>query len=129
MILALLFAATSEPVCPAPSPQLERFFTAVAEHASHSKLCSDGMATAVTVKILCAANGRVDYEVTTSTRYGGECDPYPECAKPPPPKLTRHTITLNLKKPPKTIPGVELLTPLARVHDAGCDGKKAAYKR
>lgn len=143
-MLALLFvAAASEPLCPSPATpevtaEVERLLAAAAEHASVSSLCMDGDATTVEVLVTCVSGApgavTVRYRVTTRHSYGGECAPYPECAKPPPPVMRegkttlvfRETPTGLLLNVPAKLPEIAM-TPLSRVHDGRCSGKKAAF--
>jgi hypothetical protein len=143
-LITLAFAAAPNP-CPAPSParyvaEVKRLFVAAAEHASRSSVCSDGMGEQTKVEVLCVSGVpaalEVTYRVIVSQEYGGECTPYPDCATPPPPSVKEQKTQLRfvdaaegqVLEAPAKLPGINLLTPLAKAHDGKCNGKKPPFK-
>jgi hypothetical protein len=134
--------------CEAPSSavaaEIHRLLKAAGEHASHSQVCIDGDGETTTIKplSLCvtsadAANLQVvvRYHVTVARELGGECSPFPDCAKPPPPHEVASSATLRFSAAadglrvilPTALPAVSLLTPLARRHKTGCHADAPAF--
>ena len=139
----------AKPLCVAPLPamraELERLFTIAGEHASHYQLCKDGDDVTVSVQLqsLCMMPTSlvspiavaVSYRVTETRAIGGECAPYPDCAKPPAPQQSSQRVTLQfassaqgmLLTVPAKLPGLPLRTPLGRTHSLGCKGTSKAF--
>lgn len=136
--------------CTPPSPsvtaEIERLFASVAGHSTHSELCVDGDGHRVGIDHVraCAAPAAagsglavaVSYRATVSYEVGGECSPYPDCAKPPPPTTRDGKITIRLTRTPeglkivvpREVPGLELLMgPLEKSHSTGCYGEIPAF--
>jgi hypothetical protein len=151
LVLAPAYADQSVPP-PRPAPcaaahpnvvrEIERLLKIAGGHASHSSVCSDGDGHRSDVKLLetCALPRELDagmvrrfwlrYRVTTTFEVGGECSPYPDCAKPGPPETSTHTVVLDFGDfppglritVPASLPGLTLKTPLHKKHSTGCNG-------
>lgn len=135
---------------PAVVAEVKRLLESAAAHATLSKVCMDGDGERTTIALLgvtvepsrgapdedvVALSVTARYRVTVAELRGGECDPYPECAKPSPPRVT--TIGAGLAFAgapggmrlivPRELPAVPLKTPLDRKHSKGCDGDAPAF--
>jgi len=152
-------SAKTVPTAPAPSgcarapgpvlAEIGRLLKSAGEHASHTRVCTDGDGeqTTVALRSACVVPSRepgrsagaltveVRYQVTVRYEVGGECSPYPACAEPPPPSHASGTVTLVFSAAPEglkvtlpaALPGISLKTPLARKHSTGCNGDRAAF--
>jgi len=143
LLCTLTFADESTPGghgCQPPSPavvrEIERRFPAAGEHATESHVCVDGNGERTQLKLTSAcmkgpAAVSVRYRVTVTFEVGGECTPYPDCARAPPPETSNQTAELQLTpaglKVPASLPGVRLRTPLGKKHSTGCHGDAAAF--
>jgi hypothetical protein len=116
--------------------EIERLFKSAAEHATHSNTCVDGHGERVSIELLatCVERSRVaaHYRVTVAEERGGECSPYPDCAKPSPPEVSTQSAHLDFARDgrlivPRELPGVPLKTPLDRAHSTGCYGDSPAF--
>jgi hypothetical protein len=140
--------------CEAPSPavqrELKRLLATAERHATLSHVCVDGSGekTALALLEACVRHpaGRPNedviglvvwmrYRVIVEHERGGECSPYPECAKSPPPAVSVQSVELRFSGGPDgftmivpvELPGVPLKTPLAKKHSTGCYGESPAF--
>jgi hypothetical protein len=131
-------------VTPEATAEIARLLQAAAEHATRSEVCVDGDGSVTTIALASACAGAseaaslrvsVRYKVTVKPERGGECSPYPECAKAPPPRTSDESAELRFVRGktgarlvvPSALAGVALATPIDRDHSRGCYGKSAAF--
>jgi hypothetical protein len=77
----------------------------------------------------------IQYHVTLTRERGGECSPYPECAKAPPPEESGQRAGVDFEKSPEglrivvpaQLDGIWLKTPLDKKHSTGCHGDIPAF--
>ena len=136
--------------CVAPSAavtqEIERLFASIAGHSTASQVCVDGNGHQVSIDRVrsCRAPASagspltvaVSYRVTVTHLRGGECSPYPECARPSPPSYSNGRMTIRFTTSPaglvlvlpREVPGLELyMQALDKKHETGCDGTIAAF--